>query len=114
VITYYTEEYPVVTILHMTGSMTRDCLKETDAIWDEQLRKKPPVLALNLKGVVSIDSITLNHLFNLTREASRQEVKLIICDASEELNKLFEIVKLERAVLVLTREKFHEKYLRPN
>jgi hypothetical protein len=57
-LTSYTEEFNNVIIIHMTGAMTHAFLKDIEERWDEQLRMRPEVLALNLKGVVTIDSIT--------------------------------------------------------
>ena len=110
-LTSYTEEFSDVIVLHMTGIMTLNFLKDIEERWDEQLRKRPGVLALNLKGVVTIDSITINHLFNLNKRASAMNVKLIICDTSEELKRIFELIKMERVVTMMDYNKFHQEYI---
>jgi len=113
-ITSYTEEFPDVIIIHMTGLMARDSLKEIEEAWDEQLKKRPEILALNLKGVVGVDSITMNHIFNLCKKASSLDVKLIICDASEELKAIFDIVRLERIIPLMDDKKFRQDYVVKN
>lgn len=110
-LTSYTEEFSDVIVLHMTGTMTHGFLKDIEERWDEQMRKRPGVLALNLKGVVTIDSITINHLFNLNKKAATMDVKLIICDTSDELKKVFELIKMERVVTMMEYNKFHREYI---
>ncbi|HOO72246.1 MAG TPA: STAS domain-containing protein [Spirochaetota bacterium] len=111
-LTHYTEELPDIIIIHLNGSLTREYLKEAEDTWNEQLKKRPEVLALNLRGLMTIDSISLNHFFNLSKKAAARDVKLIIYDVSDELRNLFELIKLESLVTIMTDKKFHETYVR--
>jgi anti-anti-sigma factor len=111
-LTHYIQEYPDVVIVHMSGMMTREFLNDIEDIWNEELEKRPGVLAFDLKGVMDIDSITMNHIFKLAKRATTLDVKLIICDTSEQLKKIFEIININRVITVMTNQKFHEEYIK--
>lgn len=107
---HYTEELSGIIIIHISGTLTRNHLKEAEDIWNEELNKKPEILALDLKDVPQIDSITINHLFKFSERAVKEDVKLIIYDVSDELKKIFDLIKLDRVITFMTRNKFEEEY----
>ncbi|OHD70609.1 MAG: hypothetical protein A2W19_03470 [Spirochaetes bacterium RBG_16_49_21] len=111
-ITLYAEEFPHAIIIHINGTLTLEHLKEAEEVWNEQLDKRPGVLAFDFRGVLDIDSISMNHIFKLTKTAAEKNVKLIIFDASEQHKKIFEILRLDRVVTMMSGRQLYDEYIK--
>lgn len=112
-LTSYVEEYPGVSIIHINGIMVCEHLQNVEQMWNAELEKRPEVLAFELKGVLDIDSITINRLFKMAKKASELDVKVIVYNTNEQLLDVFEIVKLTRIITVMGHEKFQKEYIQP-
>jgi anti-anti-sigma factor len=108
----YTEEFPHAIVVHISGMLMLEHLKEAEEVWYEQLDKQPDILAFDFKDVTGIDSISMNHIFKLTKMASEKEVKLILFDVNDELKKVFEIVKLDKVVTMMTGKRLYDEYIK--
>lgn len=113
-LTGYTEKYPGVVIVHVNGVMTCEHMQGVEQMWHEELEKRPEVMALELKGVLDIDSITINRLFKLAKKAAEYDVKLVVYDSNEQMINIFEIVKLNKLITVMSGEKFYKEYIKNN
>jgi anti-anti-sigma factor len=105
------EEIRDVIIVTIDGILTRETLKEAEDVWNEQLIKKPNVLALDLRELTQIDSVSLNHIFKLANAAKEQQVRLCICDISEPIRKIFEVIKLDKIIHFIPWKKFEAEYI---
>jgi hypothetical protein len=47
----------------------------------------------------------------LNKKAASLDVKLIICDTSEELKRIFELINIERVVTTMDYNKFYQEYI---
>ena len=111
-ISLYTEELSNVIIIHASGALTLETLKEAEDVWHEELDKCPEILAFDLREIIDIDSISINHLFKLAKMAAEKTVKLIICDTNEHLENIFDVIKLNRVITIMPKQKFYDEYIR--
>ncbi|OHD66991.1 MAG: hypothetical protein A2176_16080 [Spirochaetes bacterium RBG_13_51_14] len=107
-----TEEIGPVAVIHFYGILTRDTLRDAEEAWNDQLERRPEVLAFDFKGLSQIDSISINHIFKLARTASERNMKLIIYDMNESLKKVFEVIRLDKVVEFVSKQKFEADYLK--
>jgi anti-anti-sigma factor len=106
------DDFGTVAVLHFCGILTSDTIKEAEETWNDQLEKSPEVIAFDLKELTQIDSISINHVFQLSRIAAEKNIQLIIFDANEPLKKIFEVIKLDRVITFMTKQKFESEYLK--
>ncbi len=106
------ERYGHVTIMNFHGVLTRQELKDLDDAWNEEVSHSPEVIALNFRDITQIDSICINHLFKMVRTAEEKGFKLVIYDIFESLKKIFEVIKLDKVIPVMTRQKFESTYMK--
>jgi anti-anti-sigma factor len=106
------EEVGDITMIFLEGMLMRDTLRDAEEVWNEQLNKNPEIIAFNLKGLAQIDSISINHLFRLSKRAIEKDIEIIIYDINENIRKIFDVIKLTRVIPVMPRQKFENDYLK--
>ncbi|MBN2158410.1 MAG: STAS domain-containing protein [Spirochaetes bacterium] len=106
------EEFGRVIIIHVAGILTRETIREAEEAWDEELGRHPDVIALDFKNLAQIDSVSINHIFRLSRRMDEINIRLVIIDLSEPLKKIFEVVKLDRVVRIIPKNKFEAEFLK--
>lgn len=109
-----TERYGPVVVMHFRGILTREVLKIVEEAWSDEIdtSPEPEVIALDFKAVSQIDSICINHIFKMARIAENKQVRLIIIDVFDSLKKIFEVIKLNKVIPILTKQQFEAQYLR--
>ena len=107
-----TEEINDVIVIHIKGILTIEHIKEAEEVWLEQLEKRPKILAFELSEITEVDSVAINHIIKLVRAAAEMDVKLIICDTNEQLEKIFKVIKLDRVITIMPNKKFQDEYIR--
>jgi anti-anti-sigma factor len=108
----HAEEIGPVTIMYFQGILTRETLKELEDQWSEYFAKRPAVIAFDFRDLGQVDSISINHIFKMSRAAKDKNVKLVIFNINEPLFKIFEVIKLDRVVTIMTKSKFENEYLK--
>lgn len=106
------EQVRSAVILHFDGSLTRETLADAEETWSEQLDEAPELLGLDFRNLAQIDSISINHLFKLARAAGEKGVRLVIFDVNETLMKIFEVIRLDKVIAVVTKKKFEADYMK--
>lgn len=101
-----------ISLLYLQGILTRDTIAEFESICSQVVNNEPEVIALNFKDVRHIDSVSINHLFKLAKKAQEKEIQLIIYDMEEPIQQILEMIKLDRVIVFMTREKFFEEFLK--
>ncbi|MBP7736080.1 MAG: STAS domain-containing protein [Spirochaetes bacterium] len=109
-----TERYGPVIVMQFRGTLTREVLKIVEEAWSDEIdtSPEPEVIALDFKAVTQIDSICINHIFKMARIAENKHVTLIIYDVFESLKKIFEVIKLDKVIPILTKQQFESQYLK--
>ncbi len=106
------EQIRTAVILHIEGSLTRETLGEAEDTWLELLEEAPELFGLNFKDLTQIDSISINHLFKLARAAEEKGVRLVIFDVNEPLLRIFEVIRLDHVISIVTKKKFETDYMK--
>lgn len=101
-----------VVIMHFKGTLTRDVLKDLEDAWEDEALRSPGMIALDFKNITQIDSICINHLFKMVRMSKDKNFDLVIYDVFESLKKIFEVIKLDRIVTIMSRQQFESSYLK--
>lgn len=111
-ITLDVDDFGTVIIIHFYGTLMSDTIKELEETWNEQLEKSPDVVAFDLYNLTQIDSISINHVFKLARIAAEKNIKLVAFDANESMKKIFEVIKLDKVITFMSKQKFEAEYLK--
>jgi len=107
-----TERFGPVIVMHLHGTLTREVLKELEDAWTDEVDAGPEVIGLDFRDVVQIDSICINHIFKMARTAEENNITLVIFDVFESLKKIFEVIKLNKIIPVMTRQQFEKVHLK--
>lgn len=107
-----TDRLGSVVVMHFHGTLTREVLKDMEDAWDDEVDAVPEVIALDFRDVAQIDSICINHIFKMARTAEEKNITLVIYDVFESLKKIFEVIKLNKVIPVMTRQQFEKAYLK--
>jgi anti-anti-sigma factor len=111
-ISIYAEEINDVIIVHAKGMLTMEHLREAEEAWQEELQKRPRIMAFDFSGITEIDSISINHIFMLVKAAARLDVKLIVCNSNEMLDKIFDVVRLNKLITFMPNQKFNDEFIK--
>lgn len=107
-----TDRYGPVVMMHFNGNLTREVLKDIEDAWSDEIDSTPEVIALDFRNVAQIDSICINHIFKMARTAENEKIRLVIVDVFETLKKIFEVIKLDKVVAIMTKQQFESIYLK--
>jgi len=107
-----TDRLGPVVVMHFHGTLTREVLKDMEDAWDDEVDAVPEVIALDFRDVAQIDSICINHIFKMARTAEEKNITLVIYDVFESLKKIFEVIKLNKVIPLMTRQQFEKAYLK--
>jgi len=99
-------------VIYLHGILTSNTISEFDLFCETEIEKNPEIIALNFKDVNQIDSISLNHLFKLTKKTSKKNIRLIIYDPMKSIHQIFEVIKLDKVITILSKKKFEEDFLK--
>lgn len=106
------DDFGTIVVIHFYGILTRDTIKEVEETWNEQMEKSPDVIAFDFNKLTQIDSISINHVFKLSRIAAEKNIQLIAFDANESMKKIFEVIKLDKVITFMPKQKFESEYLK--
>jgi len=105
------EEHGKIVIISINDAITIQNINQLEKVWDEQLKKKPGVIAINFSRVERIDSIGLSHLVKMSRNAIIREIDLILYGLNTPILDLFKIARLDTFFNILVESEFRDKYL---
>lgn len=108
----HAEDFGRVTVIHVAGILTRETIREAEEAWNDQIDRSPDVIALDLKNLTQIDSVSINHIFRLSRRMEELNIRLVVFDLSAELKKIFEVVKLDKVINIIPKSKFEADFLK--
>ncbi|MBN1532518.1 MAG: STAS domain-containing protein [Spirochaetes bacterium] len=105
------EEHGKIVVISINDAITIQNINQLEKVWDEQLKKKPRVIAINFARVERIDSIGLSHLVKMSRNAIIKETELILYSLNTPILDLFKIARLDTFFNILIESEFKDKYL---
>ncbi|MCP4135783.1 MAG: STAS domain-containing protein [bacterium] len=77
---------------------------------EDELKKQPETIALNLEGLEQIDSVGINYFFKLSNVTTEKNIKLVIFGPNEYIQKVFSMIKLGNVIDILSKKEFEDKY----
>ena len=105
------EDYGKVIVLNIEGDFYIESIKEAEKIWNEQLSKRPKVIAINCKSIKFIDSSAVGILVKFLHSAMKKNIELVIFDPSDTIIGVFHTAKLSNFFKVMSRTQFEMEYL---
>ncbi len=108
----YSEQFGIVSVIHLSGMLTLETIMDAEEAWSEQMDNDPDVIAISFMNVAHIDSISINHLFKLSERAAARRMKLVLYGANDHIMNLFKLVKLDMVALLMTKQGFESEYIK--
>jgi anti-anti-sigma factor len=105
------EDHGKVIVLNIEGDFYIESLEHAEKIWNEQLSKRPKVMAINCKSIKYIDSSAVGILVKFLNSAMRMNTELVFFDLSDSIVNVFQTAKLENFFKIMTRTQFEMEYL---
>jgi anti-anti-sigma factor len=79
----------------------------------DQFTREPQLIAINCKGLESMDSSAIGSIVKLLHSAKTRGIMLLFYDLNPLLQKLFVTAKLNRYFNITTRSDFEKRYVNP-
>lgn len=107
------EEKSDVIIIHIEGDFYIEYIDRVEYLWNEQVAKKPKIIAIDCGEIKYIDSTAIGSLVKFLNDAMSKQIRLIMYDLSCPIQKLFEAARLKKHFTLTTKKQF-EKQIRPS
>jgi anti-anti-sigma factor len=105
------EDHVKVIVLNIEGDFYIDNIKQAEKIWNEQLLKRPNVIAINCKKISFIDSSAVGMLVKFLHMAMKKNIELIFFDPSDTIIGVFQTARLVNFFKIMSRTQFEMEYL---
>jgi anti-anti-sigma factor len=110
-INLHIEQFGDIIILNIEGTFNIDSMENVESIWMAQVTKKPRLIAINCKMLVSLDSSAIGFIVKFFNYAMSRGIMLIFYDLNPLLQKLFVTARLNRYFVITTRSEFENRYV---
>lgn len=97
-----------ITIIKFSKEFSLSNIAEINSLWQENLQKKPAVIAFDFKMLEYIDSSAIGTLVKFLNESKRGNIKLIIINMNASIKKIFNTAKLTGLFTILDEFEFPE------
>ena len=105
------EDLDGVIVIRIYGSLSVKVINEFDSICEDQIIKKPQIIALDCSNLDFIDSIAINHLFRFSHNAKSKDIKLVFYDINPTIKEIFKITNLDKLLTVVSKDQFEAEYI---
>lgn len=105
------EDHGKVIVLNFEGDFYIESIEHAEKIWNEQLLKRPKVIAINCKKITFIDSSAVGMLVKFLHIAMKKNIELIFFDPSDTIIGVFQTARLVNFFKVMSRTQFEMEYL---
>jgi anti-anti-sigma factor len=109
----YFEQFGDIVVIHLNGTFNIDNVTKIETIVMEQFNKGPQLIAINCKGLESMDSSAIGSIVKLFHYAKSHGIMLLFYDLNPLLQKLFVTAKLNRYFNITTKTDFENRYVYP-
>ena len=100
-----------ITIIQIIGAFYIDSLSQIEAVWKEQIAKKPETIGIDCTELVQIDSAAIGHMVKYLNSAINNDINMIFYNLNIEIQKLFDKTKLNHFFSIITKDEFEKEYL---
>ena len=105
------QEFGNIIVLVVSGDVHIGNTGQLEEVWDEQLLKKPRVIAIQGRDITFMDSSAIGTLVKFLNQAARIDLVLNFIDLNPSLLKIFVAAKLDKIFTLMSQEEFSSKYL---
>ncbi len=105
------ENLGAITVMTIDGEFYIESIDQAEKIWNEQLSRRPRVIAINCKNIKYIDSSAVGILVKFLNSAMKVKTELIFFDLSEIIFNVFKTAKLSNFFKIMSRTQFEMEYL---
>jgi anti-anti-sigma factor len=109
----YFEQFGDIVVIHLNGTFNIDNVTKIETIVMDQFTREPQLIAINCKGLESMDSSAIGSIVKLLHSAKTRGIMLLFYDLNPLLQKLFVTAKLNRYFNITTRSDFEKRYVNP-
>ena len=109
----YFEQFGDIVVFHLHGTFNIDNVTKIETIVMDQFKKGPQLIAINCKGLESMDSSAIGSIVKMLHSAKTRGIMLLFYDLNPLLQKLFVTAKLNRYFNITTRSDFENRYVNP-
>ena len=106
-----TEEYGDVIVININGEFYLESIQFAEAVWNEQVAKKPRLIGINCKNINFIDSSAIGILVKFLNNAVQYNVDLVFYDLSKTIINVFKTARLSSFFKIMEKEEFEKKFL---
>ncbi len=106
------ENIKKITILNIQGELFFGNIDELEELWEEQVLKKPSVIAVNCKNLISVDSTVVGYFVKFLKFSLNNKFELVFFDLNNQVKKLFLTARLDKFFKITTRNKIETDYLK--
>ena len=100
-----------ISIINIFGDMVSTNIESFGDICNIALKDDPEVIALNMKYVEHIDSISINHLFRLSKKLIEKNIVFIVYDITTRIKEVLETINFDTMVKIVSKEQFEKDYI---
>jgi len=110
----YFEQFGDIVVVHLNGTFDIDNVAKIEAVVMDQINKGPQLIAINCKGLESMDSSAIGSIVKMLHSAKTRGIMLLFYDLNPMLQKLLVTAKLNRYFNITTRSDFENRYVNPS
>jgi anti-anti-sigma factor len=100
-----------VVVLHIVGHFDIHNLSIVEKAWNDQVKKRPSVIAINCSRLCSLDSSAIGAIVKFFNFATSKNILLVFCDLTPVIRKLFITAKLNHFFNITSGKKFKKRYV---
>jgi anti-sigma B factor antagonist len=92
-------------IIHITGEVHIENMRQVEDIWDKHMLKKPRMVAIDCKDIYYIDSSAIGMFVRFLNSATNKNIKLVFYEVNQGIYEIFQSARLHNFFAIATKEK---------
>ena len=101
-----------VIIINLSGEFRIEVINKVEALWNDQLQKKPRVIAFNCENMAYIDSSSIGSLVKFVNAAKNRKIDLVVYGLNKDVYKIFQTARLNNFFGIMSKTEFEIKHLK--
>ena len=93
-----------VIIINLRGEFNIRNLKKVEGVWNDQIAKRPRIIAIDCQQLSYIDSSAIGQLVKFLNTAMSKKIELIFYDLSDGIRDMFANSRLNRFFKIIKRK----------
>ena len=101
-----------VIIIGLAGEFRIEVISKVEAVWNDQVQKKPRVIAFNCEEMAYIDSSSIGSLVKFVNTAKNRKIDLVVYGLNKDVFKIFQTARLNNFFGIMSRTEFEIKHIK--